>query len=287
LDQIRGILMEFTKMQGAGNDFIVINNIVEEIPEGSFSEIAKTLCSRRTSIGADGIMFIEEAEDCGDFRMHFFNADGTEGEMCGNGARCICRYAYENGLSGQKQKVETVSGLVRGWRIDSRTYKVRLNSPSDYRDELWLELDHESFKCSYVELGSPGLPHLILDMPDFDSLPEKELYRIGKGLRWHESLPKGANVNFYYLGQDGSVTAKTFERGVEDFTLACGTGAGSVGYVLVKTDQVSDNQVTIKMPGGELVIQVVLHPDGVEDIFLSGPAIFVSQGRVLDEDLRF
>ena len=279
--------MEFTKMHGAGNDFIVINNIVEEIPEASLSDIAKALCSRRTSIGADGIMFIEEAEGCGDFRMHFFNADGSEGEMCGNGARCICRYAYENGLSGEKQKVETVSGLVRGWRVDERTYRVRLNSPSDYREELWLELEDERFKCSYVELGSPGLPHLILNMPDFDNLPEEDLYRIGKGLRWHESLPKGANVNFYYLGQDGSALARTFERGVEDFTLACGTGAGSVGYVLVKTDQVSEDQVTIKMPGGELVIQVVLHPDGVEDIFLSGPATLVSEGRVLDEDLRF
>lgn len=279
--------MEYTKMHGAGNDFIIINNIVEEIPEESFPEIARALCSRRTSIGADGMMFIEEAEGCGDFRMHFYNADGTEGEMCGNGARCICRYAYEMGLSGEKQKIETISGLVRGWRIDERTYRVRLNSPTVYKEELRLELDDEAYNCSYVELGSPGLPHLVLDMPDFESMADEELYRIGKGLRGHESLPKGANVNFYWLRQDGMAVAKTFERGVEDFTLACGTGAGSIGYVLVKKEMISGNQVTINMPGGELTIQVILDPDRVEDIFLSGPAIFVSEGKVLDEDLRF
>ena len=279
--------MEYTKMHGAGNDFIIINNIIEELPEESFSEIARNLCARRTSIGADGIMFIDHSEGCGDFRMHFYNADGAEGEMCGNGARCICRYAYENGISGEKQKVETISGVVRGWRLDGQTYRVRLNSPSEYKEELWLELGNDRYKCSYVELGSPGLPHLVLDMPDFDSLPEEELYRIGKGLRWSESLPKGANVNFYWLRQDGSVAAKTFERGVENFTLACGTGAGSVGYVLVKKGMISGNQVNINMPGGELLIQIVLNPDGVEDIFLSGSATFVSEGKVLDEDLKY
>ena len=279
--------MKYTKMHGAGNDFIIINNMVEELPEESFSDIARVLCSRRTSIGADGMMFIDHPEGSGDFRMHFYNADGTEGEMCGNGARCICRYAHEKGLSGEKQKVETISGLVRGWRIDERIYRVRLNSPTVYKEEVRLELGNEGYNCSYVELGSPGLPHLVLDMPDFESMPDEELYRIGKGLRWHESLPKGANVNFYWLKKDGSVAAKTFERGVEDFTLACGTGAGSIGYVLVKKEMISGNQLTINMPGGELTIQVILNPDGIEDIFLTGAATLVSEGRVMDEELRY
>ncbi|WP_422484725.1 diaminopimelate epimerase [Gudongella sp. DL1XJH-153] len=279
--------MKYTKMHGAGNDFIIINNIVEEIPEESFSDIAKTLCKRRTSIGADGIMFIDHPEGCGDFRMHFYNADGTEGEMCGNGARCICRYAHENGLSGEKQKVETISGVVRGWRIDKRTFKVRLNSPTHFIDQLELKLHNQVYKCSYVELGSPGLPHLLLEMPGLNNIDEAELFKIGKGLRSHPSLAKGANVNFFDIDEEGNIIARTFERGVEDFTLACGTGAGSLGYVLVKEEMISGNQVTINMPGGELTIQVVLSLDWMEDIFLSGPATMVSEGLVLDEDLRF
>ncbi len=279
--------MKYTKMHGAGNDFIIINNIVEEIPEESFSDIAKTLCTRRTSIGADGIMFIDYPESCGDFRMHFFNADGTEGEMCGNGARCICRYAFENDLSGDKQKVETISGVVRGWRVDKVTYKVRLNNPTHFIDELELKLHNQVYQCSYVELGSPGLPHLLLRMPGFNKIDEEELFKIGKGLRSHPSLTKGANVNFYDIDEEGNIFARTFERGVEDFTLACGTGAGSIGYVISKKEKIKSEIITINMPGGELRTQIVDNLDGVEDIFLSGPATMVSEGIVLDEDLRF
>lgn len=279
--------MKYTKMHGAGNDFIIINNIVEKIPEMNFSKIAKILCSRRTSIGADGIMFVGRSKQEADFRMYFYNADGTEGEMCGNGARCICRYGYENGLAGDEQKVETISGMVIGWRIDKRTYKIRLNKPSKYIENIKLKVDDVEYECSYVELGNPGLPHLIIRMPGFKQWNEDDLFSLAKELRSHKSLHKGANVNFYCVDGEGNISARTFERGVENFTLACGTGAGSIGYVLSRTQGRKDELIRINMPGGVLGVQILDSLDGYEDIFLSGPATMVSEGTVLDEDLIY
>ena len=279
--------MQYTKMHGAGNDFIILNNMVEKIPQASFSAIAQKLCARRTSIGADGMMFVDKPQGQADFKMHFYNADGTAGEMCGNGARCICRYGYEKKLSGEEQRVETVSGRVLGWRIDDRTYEIRLNEVSRYVEALTLTVEGAEYQCTYVELGSPGLPHLVVHIPEFNAMNEKDLFEIGKALRGHEKLSKGANVNFYYIDAAGEIIARTFERGVENFTLACGTGAGSVGYVLSKQQKRSAEAFAINMPGGRLDVRIVDHADGTGDIFLSGPATMVSEGFVLDEDLIY
>ena len=122
--------MRFTKMHGAGNDFIIINNIEEKLPRGALPALAKRLCAAHTGAGADGLMAVESAVRGGDYAMLFFNSDGSEGEMCGNGARCIARYGYEHGLAGETQHVETVSGTVTGRRITPTLYRVRLNDPS-------------------------------------------------------------------------------------------------------------------------------------------------------------
>ena len=120
-------------MNGAGNDFIIINNMVEHLPETCFPTLARTLCERHLSIGADGLMIVDAPLQGGDYRMLFFNSDGSLGEMCGNGARCICRYGYENGLAGEIQHVETTAGLVTGHRIGQRLYRIRLNDPTTVR----------------------------------------------------------------------------------------------------------------------------------------------------------
>ena len=118
--------MKFWKMNGAGNDFIILNNLEERLPLEALPRIARTLCERHMSIGADGLMVVEAADQGGDFKMLFFNSDGSAGEMCGNGARCICRYGFENGLAGETQTVETASGTVTGKRIDQRLYRVQI-----------------------------------------------------------------------------------------------------------------------------------------------------------------
>ena len=122
--------MQFWKMNGAGNDFIILNNIQEGLPAEAFPVLARTLCTPHRSLGADGFMVVEPAQGEGDFRMRFYNSDGSVGEMCGNGARCICRYGYETGLAGPTQRVETTAGLVIGERISQRAYRVRLNDPT-------------------------------------------------------------------------------------------------------------------------------------------------------------
>nr|WP_130807681.1 diaminopimelate epimerase [Senegalia massiliensis] len=278
--------MKFTKMHGAGNDFIIINNIIEKIPEEKFSHIAKTLCSRRLSIGADGIMFLDNTAGKADYKMNFLNSDGTHGEMCGNGARCICRYGFEKGLAGKKQIIETISGLVEGVRIDKRRYEIRLNKPTVFKMDFPLEYDGNKYDCSYVELGDLGLPHLIVKLSNLHTLNKENLYNIGKGLRQHKKLKKGANVTFYFIDNE-EVYAKTFERGVEDFTLACGTGAGSLGFTLIKKDIVNSGEIRINMPGGILNIILKESNGKYEEIFLVGPTNIVCEGIILDEDFNY
>ena len=139
--------MKFYKLSGAGNDFIILDGIRETLPEECCPDMARTLCERRMSLGADGLMVVQPS-DKADFRMAFYNSDGSVGEMCGNGARCICRYGYETGLSGETQTVETVSGVVTGRRIDRRNYRVRLTEPTLIRPDFPIEVDGRRFNCA-------------------------------------------------------------------------------------------------------------------------------------------
>ena len=277
--------MKFWKMNGAGNDFLVLNNLIEHLPHESLPEIARTLCERHLSIGADGMMVVEAPTQGGDYKMLFFNSDGSVGEMCGNGARCICRYGYENGLAGETQTVETTAGIVTGRRIDRRLYRIRLNDPTTMDLSRPVEVDGVTYECAYVELGNPGLPHAVVPYPGLRQAEENQLRELGRKLRWHSAFPKGANVNFYELTGENSVYERTFERGVEDFTYACGTGTGSVVTVLTLQGKVSGQNVKVDMTGGQLIIDVERDTDRVTDLFLTGPTNIVAKGEVTDEDL--
>ena len=277
--------MRFTKMNGAGNDFIILNNMVEHIDPSLFPAIARTLCHRRLSIGADGLMVVDSPRQGGDFRMLFYNADGSAGEMCGNGARCICRYGQENGLAGAEQAVETPSGLVTGTRVSRRDYRIRLTDPSIIRLEYPVEAHGRLWACSYVELGSPGLPHAVIPYPGLGLKSMDELRGLGRDLRWNPAFPKGANVNFCDVTGPDQITELTFERGVEDFTYACGTGTGSVVLALTLLEQVSGRDVEVSVPGGRLYVTIDRTEAGVEAIWLTGPTNTVCEGEVRDEDL--
>ena len=175
--------MQFWKMNGAGNDFIILNNLQEGLSADCFPALARRLCERRLSIGADGLMVVERPQSGGDYRMLFYNSDGSAGEMCGNGARCICRYGYEIGLAGELQRVETTAGLVTGRRITRRQYKIELNRPTTLRLDYPVEVDGKTYPCSYVELGYPGLPHAVVPIPGLRGRPEAELFALGRKLR--------------------------------------------------------------------------------------------------------
>ena len=157
----------FYKMQGTGNDFIIINNIELKFPYETLVKLAKQICQRKISVGSDALMVVDTPQKGGDFRMIFFNADGTEAEMCGNGARCLARYAFENQLANEEMQIETVAGMVYAKRLDQRNYQVQLNDPANIQEALMFN----DFLVDYVELGDPGIPHLVVPYENLSITP--------------------------------------------------------------------------------------------------------------------
>lgn len=278
--------MRFTKMQGAGNDFIVVDNRELGLSPEKLSALAARLCARRISLGGDALMAVDFPVEGGDLRMRFYNADGSEGEMCGNGARCLARYAWESGIAGDTVCMETVAGKVWGWRQDERRWKIRLNDPTVFRLDCPVEWGGSVWDCSYVELGCPGLPHAVVPLPGLGQRRLEDLRTLAAGLRSHSAFPKGANVNFYDLEADGAVRLLTFERGVEDFTLACGTGSGSTAAVLTQKGLVGGEGVRLRSIGGVLQVDVDREGERIIALFLTGDTNLVARGEVLDEDLK-
>ena len=277
--------MKFWKMNGAGNDFIIINNMDRSIAEDRWPYIARTLCQRHMSIGADGMMVVTESTGDADYRMMFFNSDGSMGEMYGNGARCIARYGYENGLAGEVQKIETTAGIIYGQRIDKRMYRVRLNDPSVIIPHMKIDVDGREYECAYVELGDPGLPHVAVPVINLREYDEAELFRLGRKIRNHPEFTKGANVNFYEITGPDRIYERTYERGVEDFTYACGTGTGSVVTILTLRGAVSGKKVRVEVAGGELIIDAEREGKKIKNLYLTGPTNIVAKGEVTDEEL--
>ena len=255
--------MTVTYMNGAGNDFMVIDARGQQ---RDFSALALELCKLT---GADGFMAVDNS-DKADFKLHFYNADGSRGEMCGNGARCICRYAFDHGIAGADMVVETDAGLVPGKRLSETQYRVQLNYPGV------LDL-HRKGEIAYVELGNPGVPHAVAEYQgdlwaDADSLREEM-----RALRFDPAFPKGANVSFYQVLGPGEVRMLTFERGVEDFTLACGTGCGSTASVLWLKGLLPGGTLTAHNRGGTLKLTIGGENGVVTCIDLEGPTEVVRE----------
>ncbi len=267
--------MKFTKMHGNGNDFIILNNMDGHIPEKLLPDLARAMCPRRTSIGADGLMAVSPAKGGGDFAMCYFNSDGSIGEMCGNGARCICRYGYDNGLAGPRARIETTAGLVTGERLGPQEYRVRINTPS--RMELHRELD--GLACAYVELGNPGLPHLVLLMEGMRPASPARLLPRARTLRAHPALEKGANVNFVWQLDRRTLWVQTYERGVEDFTLSCGTGVCSSVAALTLLGKLPGRGICVRTAGGTFIVDAEVEDGAVTGLYLTGPARLVFTGE--------
>lgn len=278
--------MEFMKIQGAGNDFIIINNMKLKIPTDIIPKIAQKLCQRKISLGADGFMAIDFADKGADFQMRFYNSDGSIGEMCGNGARCIARYAYENGIAGKSMTFETGAGTVSAEIVGKRLVKVELNKPEKVELNSDVNIDGKKYECSYIELGNPGLPHAVVKYEGLANADENMLRELGRKIRYYDTFPKGANVNFYEITDDSSAIVKTYERGVEDFTLACGTGSGSTAAVLLLKGSLKGNTVKIMVPGGELFIEADILDNSVEKLYLTGDTNIIATGIIKDEDLK-
>jgi diaminopimelate epimerase len=272
--------ISFTKMQGAGNDFILLDNRNGSFSPEEYPTLASTLCRRRMSLGADGMMFVEKPSRGGDFAMVFYNSDGSLGEMCGNGARCIARYGYDHQLAGDIQKIETTAGMITGWRMGESQYRIRLNDPTVIQLHVPVEIDGLMIDCTYLELGDPGIPHAVVRYDDWDTQPEDALRQLGRKLRYANIFPRGANVTFWKKTDANRAKAITYERGVEDFTLACGTGAGSTAAAMVLRNAADPSGVTLDFPGGTLELTLTVHGQQVTDIYLTGPAVTVAEGTI-------
>lgn len=277
--------VEFYKMQGAGNDFIIINNMKLNIPLDELPLIAKKLCQRKVSIGADGLMAVDYSNGDADFKMRFYNRDGSIGEMCGNGARCIARYAYINNIAGKKMTFETGAGIVNAEVLEGRLVKVLLNNPEIIKLYNDIEIDDTTYECSYIELGRPGLPHAVVKY-NLQQAEENKLREIGIKIRYYSGFPKGANVNFFEIIDDNTVLVKTYERGVEDFTLACGTGSASTAAALMLKGYLKGNKAKIVSEGGELFVEAVKTDTIIDKLYLIGNTNIVAIGKVMDEDLN-
>ena len=255
--------MRWVHMSGAGNDFAVMDARGLSV---DFSSLAQKLCART---GADGFMALDHSE-IADFKLHFYNADGSRGEMCGNGSRCICKFAYDNDIAGETMTVETDAGLVYGWRLEENLYKVKLNNPGI------LDFNRKP-AVAYIELGNPGIPHGVVEIPQLTWEDADALREYAVALRYDPVFPKGINVNFYRRLDDSTVRVLTYERGVENYTLACGTGCASTAVALFMEGKLPGGQLLCENKGGKLSVTVESRGSQITGLYLEGPAEYIKE----------
>jgi diaminopimelate epimerase len=268
----------FTKMSGTGNDFIIIDHRRKIIDSAILPAFVKAVCRRKFSVGADGLILIEDS-DSADFRWQFYNGDGSVAEMCGNGARCAARYAFRQGIAPATMRFETIAGDIEAF-IDitnSESVKIRLTPPEDIQLDKKLQIAGNELEVHSV---NTGVPHAVVFTEQIDSVPVKEW---GNAIRFHGAFaPAGTNANFVQVVSEDSLLVRTYERGVEDETLACGTGAVASAIVAVLLDKVSVPVKVTTSGGDTLVVHWDYQPDNPEEsmVFLEGPANFIYDGEL-------
>lgn len=258
--------LEFSKYQGTGNDFILIDNRNGIIAPDNYSLIEQ-LCDRRFGIGGDGLMLLENAEGY-DFRMRYYNSDGKEGSMCGNGGRCIIAFAYHLGVITKQAKFIAVDGEHLA-KVDKMENEIQVSLKMI--DVLDIELGDDFY---FLDTGSPHFVQFISNHENFDTFTE------GKKIRYNSRFAEeGTNVNFVSLqGQD--ITVSTYERGVEDETYSCGTGV--VASAISSGFKINSNQFKIKTKGGNLEVHFnKINNNQIKDIWLIGPATYVFNGTIM------
>jgi diaminopimelate epimerase len=264
--------LHFTKMNGAGNDFVMLDNRRGDL-QLTAAEIAR-LCDRHRGIGADGVLMLEPPTNGADFRMRYYNADGGEAEMCGNGARCFARFADRVAGTREKVSFETPAGVIAA-ALQGEAVTLQMSDPEDMRLGIELAAAGETIRCDYVD---SGVPHAVIPVADINSVHVREL---GSAVRHHpEFAPRGANVNFLERRGDRQIAIRTYERGVEDETLACGTGVVASALLFAATENVR-GPIAVRVRGGdELSVAFEWAGDRLTNVTLTGPADFVFEGTV-------
>lgn len=264
----------FVKMSGAGNDFIIVDNRDGILRDIKLSQFARGVCTRRMSLGGDQVMIIEHPTAGGDFSMRTINVDGTEVKMCGNASRCVARYAYTRGIAGARMTIDTPGGPVHA-RVEGDEVWVALQLTSEIQLERALVVAGERRVAHAVEVS--GAPHAVVYLDDVAHASSEAIHRLGSAIRHHPDFPRGINVNFVDVLDRHTLWQRTFERGVEGETLACGTGAVASSVVSAILGKV-DTPVRLRVLGGELSVAFARRGDTFDELLLGGPAWFVAEG---------
>ncbi len=265
-------MVQFIKMNGAGNDFVMIDNRGGSI-NLERDQIAR-ICDRHRGVGADGILLLEKSENGADFRMRYYNADGGEAEMCGNGARCFARFARKVAGAREKISFETPAGVI-GAKLHDELVTLSMSDPNDMRLSVPLTIDGEEATIHYI---NSGVPHVVVPVARVDMV---HVNTQGAAIRRHKMFsPKGTNVNFIEKRGPKKIFIRTYERGVEDETLACGTGVVASALIFAATDNVAGPISVVVRGGDELEVGFEKESDQFREVTLTGPAEFVFEGTI-------
>ena len=269
----------FAKMSGSGNDFIVIDNRRDLIPRRGMKAFVKAVCRRGLSVGADGVIFLQRSSRA-NFRWHYFNADGGEAEMCGNGSRCVARFAVLHKIAPKTLTFETLAGVIHA-DVGPKAVTVRLPLPADLRLGIPLDIGGKEYDAQFV---NTGVPHTVLFVDEVETV---DVEGLGRTIRRHPAFaPAGTNANFVRVDGPHRLTIRTYERGVEGETLACGTGAVAAAVLAGLLGKVR-SPVTLKTRGGPpLKVAFDVAGDEITRVELTGEARLVYEGTLWPEALE-
>ncbi|HIJ79782.1 MAG: diaminopimelate epimerase [Desulfobulbaceae bacterium] len=271
--------VDFTKMSGTGNDFIVIDHRQPFLSKAEMPAFAKAVCRRKFSAGADGLILIENCDDA-DFRWQFLNGDGSFAEMCGNGARCAARFAHAKGIAQAKMRFATMAGIIEA-EVIGASVRLKMTEPNGLALDNVLGVDEQDV---VVHSLNTGVPHAVIFMDDIAAAP---VFEWGRLVRFHDHFqPAGTNVNFVQVLADGSVVCRTYERGVEEETMACGTGAVAAAIIAGLKGYVQAPVAVTTSGGDRLTIHFKIAAGRPMDVYLEGPANFIYDGRLHEEAVR-
>ncbi len=269
----------FYKMHGGGNDFVLMDHRGKFLPEAEQPEFARRVCHRQLGAGADGLILLENSPTA-DFRWRFYNADGSEPEMCGNGGRCAARFAVMQGIAPADLTFETLAGTIKA-EVKDRRVKLLMAGVGEVELEYEIPLEETILFGHFVKVG---VPHVAVLVGDLEGTP---VTGWGREVRFHPMFaPAGTNVNFVRMDGPQALSIRTYERGVEDETLACGTGAVASALIAARLGQVS-SPVTVHTRGGE-ALTVFFTPQGeaFTQVFLEGDALVSYQGELWVDELK-
>lgn len=257
----------FTKMEGSGNDFLLINNynrlINEVVTDEDIPEFVKKMTDRHLGAGSDGVLLIEQSNDF-PFAMRYYNKDGTKAAICLNGARCIVSYAFRLGLIKDKGKFLSDSGPL-GFYYKNGNVSIEVQLPVDIKLNFSFTLKRKKYRANFLRIG---VPHCVIFVDTFEGL---DILELGREIRNHRAFkPDGANINFVKV-ENNELFVRTYERGVENETLSCGSGVLSSAYIATKLF-ITQSPITCKTMGGELTVTIK------DKLYLEGPAQYIYDG---------